>query len=46
MVRQYRVILVRVLALHLGQGPQTALLTRQFPVRFPVISSQAPIGFQ
>src|ERR1700737_1765380 len=37
---------VRMLALHLGQGPQTDLLTRQFPVRFPVVSSRAPIAFQ
>src|SRR5579859_5848548 len=37
---------VRMLALHLGQEPQTDLLTRQFPVRFPVVSSQAPIAFQ
>src|SRR6266849_11151617 len=36
---------VRMLALHLGQGPQTDLLTRQFPVRFPVISSQTPSAF-
>src|SRR5260370_26958984 len=37
---------VRMLALHLGQGPQTDLLTRQFPVRFPVVSSEAPTAFQ
>src|SRR5438477_12355269 len=37
---------VRMLALHLGQGPQTDLLTRQFPVRFSVVSSQAPTAFQ
>src|SRR5579872_5156840 len=37
---------VRMLALHLGQGPLTDLLTRQFPVRFPVLSSHAPSAFQ
>src|SRR5579862_2138957 len=37
---------VRMLALHLGQGPQADLLTRQVPVRFPVVSSQAPSPFQ
>src|SRR5260370_23207600 len=30
----------------LGQGRQTDLLTPQFPVRFPVVSSQAPSAFQ
>jgi len=35
---------VRMLALHLGQGPQADLLTRQVPVRLPVVSSQAPIA--
>ena len=38
--------MVRMLALHLGQGSQTDLLTRQFPGRFPVVSGQAPIPFQ
>ena len=27
-------------------GPQTDRLTRQFPVRFPVLSSPVPIAFQ
>src|SRR3989442_15204371 len=36
----------RMLALHLGQGPQTTLLLRQFPILFPVVSSQTPIAFQ
>jgi len=36
---------VRMLALHLSQGPQTDLLTRQFPVRFPVLSRRVPIAF-
>src|SRR6266849_4568548 len=38
--------LVRMVALLLGQGPQTDLLLRQVPVRFPVVSGQAPIAFQ
>src|SRR5260370_37445127 len=37
--------LVRMLALLLGQGPQTDLLLRQVPVRFPVVSGQTPIAF-
>ena len=38
--------LVRMVAFHLGQGPQTDHLTRQVPVRFPVVSGHTPIAFQ
>src|SRR5579859_7446736 len=37
---------VRMLALHSGQGPQTDLLTRQFSVCFPALSSHALNAFQ
>src|ERR1700682_3286824 len=37
---------VRMVALLMGQGPQTDLLLRQIPVRFPLLSSRAPGAFQ
>ncbi len=39
-------IVVGMLALHMGQGPQPDLLARQFPVRFPVVSNETPTAFQ
>src|SRR5713226_6014265 len=38
--------LVRMLTLLVGQGPETDLLLRQVPVRFPVVSSQTLSAFQ